>query len=101
MNDPARVPMWRSPDGDHTDWRHYAACRDIDPELFFPIGKAGPVVAHQVAQARRVCAGCQVREPCLHWAVASGQDAGVWGGTTEEERRRLRRQLRLAPSQDR
>lgn len=101
MDDPARMPLWRSPDGDHTDWRHHAACRDVDPELFFPIGKTGPAVAQQIAAARQVCLGCTVREPCLSWAVASGQDAGVWGGTTEEERRRLRRGQPLAPARGR
>ena len=64
----------------------WGACRDQDPELFFPIGSAAPALA-QVAEAKTVCAGCQVRADCLSYAIATGQDDGVWGGTTEEERR--------------
>ncbi len=73
-----------------TDWRDLAACRDTDPDLFFPVGNAGPAL-RQVAQAKQICAGCTVRTPCLEWALASGQEAGVWGGTSEDERRALRR----------
>ena len=63
----------------------------MDPELFFPIGNTGPALI-QIGQARQVCAGCPVRTPCLEWALRSGQEAGVWGGTSEHERRALRRQ---------
>lgn len=61
-----------------------------DPELFFPISTAGPALG-QVARAKAVCASCQVRQECLDFAIATTQVHGVWGGTTEEERRRLRR----------
>jgi WhiB family transcriptional regulator, redox-sensing transcriptional regulator len=66
-----------------------AACRDADPELFFPVGTAGPALL-QVARAKHVCAGCAVRARCLEWAMANGQESGVWGGTSEDERRALR-----------
>ncbi|MCA1712649.1 MAG: WhiB family transcriptional regulator [Actinobacteria bacterium] len=72
------------------DWRHRALCRDEDPELFFPIGTAGPA-ATQVDEAKQVCRRCTVAEPCLEWAIETGQDAGVWGGTSEDERRVLAR----------
>ena len=72
------------------DWRHAALCRDEDPELFFPIGTTGPA-ATQVDQAKVVCQRCAVVEPCLTWALETGQDAGVWGGTSEDERRALKR----------
>ena len=72
------------------DWRHEASCRDVDPELFFPIGTSGPALA-QIAAAKAICETCAVREPCLSWALETAQDAGVWGGMTEEERRALRR----------
>jgi WhiB family redox-sensing transcriptional regulator len=72
------------------NWRLAAACRRADPELFFPIGTAGPA-ASQVVEARRICLACPVRSDCLDWAIRSGQDHGIWGGTTEEERRILRR----------
>jgi WhiB family transcriptional regulator, redox-sensing transcriptional regulator len=74
--------------GGSTDWRDLAACHDTDPELFFPVGNAGPAL-HQVARAKQICAGCTVRTPCLEWALASGQEAG--GGTSEDGRRALRR----------
>ena len=72
------------------DWRHIAACIDEDPELFFPIGNTGPAL-DQIEEARLVCRRCPVLEPCLEWALDSGQDAGVWGGLSEDERRALKR----------
>lgn len=72
------------------DWRTRAACSTEDPELFFPIGTTGPAI-DQVEAAKRVCAGCAVREDCLEFALASNQEAGIWGGLTEDERRTLKR----------
>ena len=72
------------------DWVHRARCRDEDPELFFPIGTTGPA-AVQTERAKAICLQCEVRLQCLEWAMATGQDAGVWGGMSEEERRALRR----------
>ena len=72
------------------NWRDHAACRHEDPDLFFPIGTTGPALV-QTQRAKAVCEGCPVREQCLDWALGSGQSIGVWGGTTEVERRRLRR----------
>jgi len=78
------------------DWRERAACRHEDPELFFPIGVTGPAVA-QTAAAKVVCARCPVREPCLDWALETNQGSGVWGGTSEDERRTYRRSLARRP----
>ncbi|MGH8932845.1 MAG: WhiB family transcriptional regulator [Egibacteraceae bacterium] len=72
------------------DWRDRASCLDEDPELFFPIGTTGPAV-EQIDQAKAVCARCEVRGECLEWALQTRQDAGVWGGMTEDERRAFRR----------
>ena len=72
------------------DWRHAARCRDEDPELFFPIGNTGPALL-QIEDAKAVCRTCSVTEDCLTWALESGQDAGVWGGLSEDERRALKR----------
>ena len=72
------------------DWRHVAACRDEDPELFFPIGNTGPALL-QIEEAKSVCRRCPVREECLQFALETGQDAGVWGGLSEDERRALKR----------
>jgi WhiB family redox-sensing transcriptional regulator len=71
------------------DWRHRSACLDENPDLFFPIGQAGPALA-QVEVAKQVCRGCEVREPCLAWALEAGLDHGVLGGLTDAERRILR-----------
>jgi WhiB family redox-sensing transcriptional regulator len=76
------------------DWRHRAACRDEDPELFFPIGTSGPALL-QVEQAKAVCRRCTVADNCLQWALETGQDAGVWGGMSEEERRAVKRRSGL------
>jgi WhiB family transcriptional regulator, redox-sensing transcriptional regulator len=72
------------------DWRNDAACKDADPDVFFPIGTTG-IAIEQVDAAKRICTVCEVREPCLEFALASNQDAGVWGGLTEDERRTLKR----------
>lgn len=72
------------------DWRQSALCREQDPELFFPIGTTGPA-ASQVAEAKAVCRRCPSVDPCLTWALETGQDSGVWGATSEDERRALKR----------
>lgn len=72
------------------DWRHRAACRDEDPELFFPIGTTGPALV-QVEEAKAVCRRCGVVDDCLAWALETGQEAGVWGGLSEDERRARKR----------
>lgn len=73
-----------------SDWRHDAACRKKDPELFFPVGTTGPAL-RQEAQAKTVCRGCPVTSECLTWALTNGQDTGIWGNTTEGERRAISR----------
>jgi WhiB family redox-sensing transcriptional regulator len=75
------------------DWRQGALCREEDPELFFPIGTTGPA-AIQVTEAKAVCRRCPSVDPCLSWALETGQDAGVWGATSEDERRALKRRAR-------
>jgi WhiB family redox-sensing transcriptional regulator len=72
------------------EWAARGACRHSDPELFFPITSAGPA-AGQLAKAKEVCDRCPVRDECLTFALETGQDFGVWGGTTEIERRTMRR----------
>ena len=74
------------------DWRHAAACLEEDPELFFPGGRTGSAaVLDQEDEAKTVCRRCEVVETCLRWALDTGQDAGVWGGLAEDERRALKR----------
>ena len=85
------IPAQRGAAPAAADWRDYAACRHADPKLFFPVGTAeeGPVRADP---AKRVCSGCPVRAVCLDWALTTGQEIGVWGGTVPDERRMLRGQ---------
>lgn len=71
-------------------WRREAACRDTNPDLFFPVGTTGQALV-QIEQARIVCRACPVQSDCLEYALTTNQDAGIWGGTSEEERRKLRR----------
>ncbi|MEU2880515.1 WhiB family transcriptional regulator, partial [Streptomyces sp. NPDC007070] len=77
------------------NWRDHAACRQEDPDLFFPIGTTGPALL-QTQQAKAVCGRCPVREQCLEWALATDQAIGVWGGTSENERRALKRRRATA-----
>ncbi len=71
-------------------WRLLAACQDTDPDLFFPVGTTGPAI-DQIDSAKAVCDSCHAKAPCLEFALVTNQDSGVWGGTSEEERRRIRR----------
>ncbi|MDQ1482480.1 MAG: WhiB family transcriptional regulator, redox-sensing transcriptional regulator [Actinomycetota bacterium] len=71
-------------------WRDRAACLDEDPDLFFPDGNTGPAVL-QTEAAKAICRRCEVSAACLKWAIESGQDYGVWGGMSEDERRTLTR----------
>jgi WhiB family redox-sensing transcriptional regulator len=72
-------------------WRSKALCRDTDPELFFPVGTTGQALV-QIDSAKAVCTQCEARVPCLEFALATNQDSGIWGGTSEEERRKIRRE---------
>ena len=80
----------RTIEWDLDDWRNRSACRDTDPDLFFPVGTTG-LALEQIAAAKSVCATCDVQSACLEFALATNQESGVWGGTSEEERRKLRK----------
>ena len=71
-------------------WRAKAACRGLDPTIFFPV----PDDELAEAEAKEVCAVCPVRESCLEHALGSREREGIWGGATERERRRIIRQRR-------
>ena len=75
---------------ENDDWRDHAACRDTNPDLFFPVGTTGPAI-EQIDQAKKVCRECPSQSACLDFALVTNQDSGVWGGTSEEERRKIRR----------
>ena len=69
-------------------WGKQAACRGLDPAIFYPVSdeEAGP--------AKAVCGNCVVQESCLEHALMSRERDGVWGGATEKERRRILRKRR-------
>jgi WhiB family redox-sensing transcriptional regulator len=69
-------------------WRQHAACRGLDPLIFYP------ATEEEAADAKAVCDACSVREACLEHALAVREKEGVWGGATERERRRIIRQRR-------
>ena len=69
-------------------WRDRAACRDVDPDLFFPVGNTGPALL-DIKEAKAVCRRCDVVDICLQWALDERQDHGVWGGMSEDERRTM------------
>ena len=69
-------------------WRNRAACRGVDPDVFYPVSEEDAV------QAKAICAQCPVREACLEYALAARERDGVWGGATERERRRMIRHRR-------
>ena len=80
------------------DWRSAAVCRDVDPEMFFPVAAPGTsAYGVEVARAKRVCAGCpvRVREQCLEFALIEMPD-GVAGGLTEYERAAVRQARKAA-----
>lgn len=70
----------------YENWQVDANCLGVDPDLFFPEKGA------TTREAKEVCRGCVVREPCLEFALQNGEKFGVWGGLSERERRRIRRQ---------
>lgn len=73
------------------DWRERAACRDQDPELFFPVSEVGPG-SEQVQRAKAVCARCPAQRECLEYAIEIGLAHGVFGGATPHERRKRARE---------
>ena len=76
-----------SPDDvEELTWQDRALCAQTDPEAFFP-EKGG-----STREAKRVCRSCEVRAECLEYALEHDERFGIWGGTSERERRRLKRQ---------
>ncbi len=69
-------------------WQKKANCRGVNPNLFYPERGVS------TSEAKAVCAGCQVKEECLEFAVQRGEKFGIWGGMSERERRKIRRARR-------
>lgn len=72
----------------NVSWRQRAACRGVDPDVFYPISD------EDAEEAKSICRECPVREACLEYALANRERDGVWGGATERERRRMIRHRR-------
>jgi WhiB family redox-sensing transcriptional regulator len=74
-----------SPEYNDLEWKMAAACRGLDPNMFFPTAES------DAEMAIRVCAKCVVKSECLEYALVTNEQYGIWGGTTEDERRKLRK----------
>jgi WhiB family redox-sensing transcriptional regulator len=72
-----------------TTWMTIGNCNTLPPATFFPSDGVG------VEVARKICATCPVKEPCLEYALQSRIDHGVWGGCSERERRRILKRRRV------
>ena len=69
-------------------WRQRAACRGVDPDIFYPVSD------EDAEEAKAICMQCPVQQKCLDWALGNREKEGVWGGATERERRRIIRRRR-------
>jgi WhiB family redox-sensing transcriptional regulator len=72
------------------DWWELSNCLGVDPDLFFPERGAS------TRAAKAICGECLVRAECLEFAITTGEKFGIWGGMSERERRRVRRERQIA-----
>lgn len=75
---------------DELAWQDYANCRGADADLFFPERGAS------TRKAKAICGACEVKAECLESAIVNGEKFGIWGGMSERERRRVRKQRQVA-----
>lgn len=80
---PEVLPLLES---ESLNWQERSLCAQTDPEAFFP-EKGG-----STRDAKRVCMACEVRVQCLEYALEHDERFGIWGGLSERERRRVKRQ---------
>src|SRR5262245_46174966 len=83
-----QAPPEVNPSLSNSSWRDQAACRGLDPEVFYPVSE------EEEATAKSICADCTVRQSCLEHAITHRETEGICGGATERERRRSIRQRR-------
>ncbi len=76
--------------GQDLAWQDLANCRGADPDLFFPERGAS------TRTAKGICRECSVKNECLEFAIVSSEKFGIWGGMSERERRKIRRQRAVA-----
>ena len=91
--EPVAIDLLREPNAEpfgepteEPEWQENALCAQTDPEAFFP-EKGG-----STREAKRICSGCEVRAECLEYALANDERFGIWGGLSERERRRVKKQ---------
>lgn len=77
-------------DGVDMAWQDFANCRGADPDLFFPERGAS------TRTAKGICRECSVRSECLEFAISSSEKFGIWGALSERERRKIRKERRIA-----
>lgn len=87
-------PGYEGPTDEPLDWQDFANCTGVDPDLFFP-GRG-----ESTREAKAVCRGCSVRADCLEYALANGEKFGIWGGMSERERRKVRRNRMIRAQAD-
>ena len=75
---------------DDLSWQDYSRCRGADADLFFPERGAS------TRKAKSICTACEVRVECLEFAIVSGEKFGIWGGLSERERRKIRKERAIA-----
>ncbi len=80
---------------DDLAWQDLANCRGADPDLFFPERGAS------TRTAKGICRGCSVQAECLEFAIVSSEKFGIWGGLSERERRKIRRERAAIAAQRR
>lgn len=86
MNDISEIAL-AVPVSDERPWAVFSACKDQDPNAFFPTSPEGEL------QAIRICQGCTVKMECLEFALETKARFGIWGGLTEKQRKALERQI--------
>ncbi len=86
MGDPVLLPLTTAGADEAMEWQDRARCAPPDPEAFFP------ETGGSTREAKRVCLSCEVRGECLEYALANDERFGIWGGLSERERRRLKKQ---------
>lgn len=76
--------QFKTPEYEDQNWRDEALCKGLPPDQFFPNSET------EQEAAARLCGGCAVRAECLEYALITNQRDGVWGGTTEKQRAKMR-----------
>lgn len=74
------------------EWYAAAACRGMDPNRWHPSSRNARDDSRLARSAKAICATCPVQQDCLEHALTNNETFGIWGGKSERERARIRRQ---------